>query len=330
MKKTLIALAALAATAAFAQDAVSIKGTLDPSYQNVVTTNNAGNAFTQNKIANNAQGTSQVTFYGTENLGGGLKALFLYEMDFDATVIDATTTTATSGHVAGSRGGEVYAGLSGGFGSIKLGGANTPSLTTQGSRQFFGTKIGSGFGGVQGTGHVRSNGSMVYATPSFSGFSAAVGYIPQTDTSLTATTKATSDVGVFYANGPLNAGVSVWNQEGTTGQTNLFVSYAIGAATVTVGAHSEDIAGKKSTGQNIALKYALNGNMDLLANVGRLDDQEATDNDKNISAIGLQYRLSKRTSIYGRYVLENNSYATVVSTDVAKVQTTLVGLQHNF
>jgi len=319
MKKTLIALAALAATGAFAQSSVTLKGTFDPSFAHSTTTTN-GVDTNLNFVRNNSQGTSQITFVGTEDLGGGLTANFLYEGDFTV----AEQASATNG--IGNGGGEVYAGLAGAFGSLKVGGPNTPSLTTQGSRQPFGTKIGSGFKGVLGGGHVRESNSFVYATPTFSGLSAAVGA-----SAATAAAAAKYDFGVNYANGPVAAGVSYYTQENVNKQTNVFASYVLGAAKIIVGYHNEDATvgavTNNSTGMNIAGTYAVTPSVTLLGNYAQLDDKAAANADKTIAAFGARYDLSKRTSVYARYVSESNDNAGV---GVSAIKTTLVGMQHNF
>jgi len=154
-KKTLIALAALSAAASFAQSSVTISGTFDPSVQNQKVTYAGGASVSNNLIGNNGQGTSQITFKGVEDLGGGLKASFLLENDFnaryDARGNEGTTSAGVNGTNFGTSGGEQYLALEGGFGKIQAGAANTPSLTAQASRQPFSTKIGSGFNGVLGT-----------------------------------------------------------------------------------------------------------------------------------------------------------------------------------
>jgi len=160
MKKSLIALAALAATSAFAQSSVQLVGTFDPSVANSTTTYSGGKV-SNTFIRNNSQGTSQITFKGTEDLGGGLKASFLLENDFD-TRYDANgpmglTAAGTKCNNLGSGGGEQFLAIEGGMGKLQVGAANTPSLTTQASRQPFSTKIGGGFNSTMGTSHVRTN-----------------------------------------------------------------------------------------------------------------------------------------------------------------------------
>ena len=259
---------------------MTISGTFDPSVQNQKVTYAGGASVSNNLIGNNGQGTSQITFKGVEDLGGGLKASFLLENDFnaryDARGNEGTTSAGVNGTNFGTSGGEQYLALEGGFGKIQAGAANTPSLTAQASRQPFSTKIGSGFNGVLGTGHVRSNNSLVYSTPVFNGFSAGVAYAfnhnaqqaatavqqaaANTGASTTASTNTENqssvmDLGLNYANGPLAAGVSYWETGAYTGavaatavtgvavpkvqQTNLYASYDLGVAKLFAGYHTE-------------------------------------------------------------------------------------------
>jgi predicted porin len=93
MKKTLIAVAALVATGAFAQS-LTIYGTVDAGYSSVITTNPTAAAWgttaaaTETKVvgyANNpgtsgAMTSNRLGFKGEEDLGAGLKAGFTYEL----------------------------------------------------------------------------------------------------------------------------------------------------------------------------------------------------------------------------------------------------------
>jgi predicted porin len=331
MKKSLIALAVLAASgASFAQSSVTVFGTFDPSVASAKTTYGNGNSVTQQTVRNNSQGTSQITFKGVEDLGGGLKASFLLENDFD-TAKDAT------GNI-GSKGGEQYLAIEGGFGKIAAGAPNTPTLTAQAAANPFGTKIGGGFG-VLNTAHVRNNNTVMYSTPAFSGFSAAAAYSFKTkaDTNPTTAIAAVADItdiGLNYANGPLAAGVSMYKVAGLAGaadnkETNAYATYDFGVAKLGAGYYTEKTGTTvDSKAYNLSAAVPLNANLSLLANVGKKDDKVAANLDRSINAIGLKYTLSKRTSVYARMVNEKND--NVASTAAAKVQTTLVGVQHNF
>ncbi|MFZ9261610.1 MAG: porin, partial [Limnohabitans sp.] len=95
MKKTLVALAALAATGAYAQ--VTISGYFGGSYDNVTITNPAASR-TGNKSENRiSDHSSRVVFNATEDLGGGLSAIGQFDLRFklDATSrIQAETASA--------------------------------------------------------------------------------------------------------------------------------------------------------------------------------------------------------------------------------------------
>jgi predicted porin len=356
MKKTLVAIAALAAFGAQAQSTVTITGTLDPHYQIAKTTFADGSKRSATEMVSSNVGTSNVTFSGTEELGGGLKGLFLYEMDPDSTF--SPSAPATAGPVAG---GQIFAGLSNSMGSIKLGAPNTPSLTTQSSRSGFGSKIGGGRSGMglSGSSRTRQSDSVVLESADFSGFKAALSYTAKATAGTEAAygyskvtaASAISDLGVFYTNGPVAAGLSQYKQNGAAVHTTSFVSYTMGAIKVMAGMHTNNnqkaqatdddgtatAAAKlqaglgKSKGSNIAVNYTM-GATTFLANVARLDDQTSVNRDLKMTAVGVKYDLSKRTSLNARLISEKRSNITATNTDIvaSDVKTTLIGVQHNF
>ena len=87
MKKTLIALAALAAAGAtLAQSSVTIYGRLDLGMNQITTTEGAAagvDAFSLAGAQDRSTG-SRLGFRGTEDLGGGLRAGFQYEIGINA------------------------------------------------------------------------------------------------------------------------------------------------------------------------------------------------------------------------------------------------------
>ena len=343
---------------------MTVFGTFDPSIVSQKSKQITGGtpaaptttSVTQTYLRNNSQGTSQVSFKGEEDLGGGLKAMFLIENDFHAGQAISSSNLFSGG------GGELYLGVSGELGTVKLGAANTPSLYAQLSANPFGTKIGSGFG-VQNTARVRTNNSIVYNSPSFSGFKVDVALASalKDDANVTKYTAAGSvtDIGLSYANGPLAAGVSVWKTGAYTvagsgavaalnvtenKQTNLYVTYDLGVAKLGVGYYTEkqdrtaaaatDVTANKavamldSKASNISLAVPM-GAVTLMANYMSKDvTTQAGNLDAKVAGVGAKYALSNRTSLYGRYV--NESYTSALVGGNSSVKTTLVGLQHNF
>jgi predicted porin len=142
MKKSLIALAALSAfaTAAQAQSSVTVYGLIDAGYATSNIDHGAGVETNQKVVgglhSGNGTGTlsgSRLGFRGTEDLGGGLKANFVLETGINYSNGEAATTTpsastaalANSSMFANVRQG--WAGLSGGFGDLRIGTHNSLS-----------------------------------------------------------------------------------------------------------------------------------------------------------------------------------------------------------
>jgi len=344
MKKTLIAVAALAATTAFAQN-VTVIGTVDATYRSTTVDYGNGTSGGQNAIGQNGSGTSNFTLIGTEDLGGGLKAIFNTEFDFDP------SNKTAQGPIGG---GQLFVGLEGAFGSIKAGMPNSPTLTVQGSRSAFGTKDGgrvgvatsaniatSSGGSVMGQSVTRTAGSLLYTTPNFSGFSAQLDYAPGAKTEAGITeTGATTDIGAFYANGPIAAGVTRYTVAGAAGGSELaltsyYGSYNFGVAKLTVGGHQrkQDNAVAASviddSGYGAAVDVPLSPALTLNTHFVKVDDKATADLDKTMMAIGLNYALSKRTSTYVRYVSEKADNATTAA-QIKTGSEYLVGVRHNF
>lgn len=200
MKKSLIALAVLAASgAALAQSSVTVYGRLDASVGSADVGRVAGAAGTlplatsTTGMFNSALTSSRLGFRGVEDLGGGLKAIFAIETGF---AVDAPSATTLGDRAA-------FVGLSGGFGTVKLGRHDTSfddirdlmvssnlwdstnfasTETIVGAGAITGTQGWAGVGGGNGTGNSladygdRASNQIRYESPSFGGFSAGVSY----------------------------------------------------------------------------------------------------------------------------------------------------------
>lgn len=233
MKKSLVALAALAATGAFAQSTVSIQGIMDA---NISSGKSYGQSYSL--IGQSGARTTTIRFHGTEDMGGGLKANFRFEVQpsligGDGNGLNNTIATpaAVSGNASAQATGQAsaqsglvgkgysFVGLSGGFGEIQFGTINTASLAAylNGSGAF-GTGVGSGYGVIQGsTGtntFTRFETSAVYITPSINGFTArfqtALGNDSQygASTGVTLRRSGMQEVGLAYAAGPLSVNLA--------------------------------------------------------------------------------------------------------------------------
>ena len=182
MKKSLVALAALAATGAFAQSSVTLYGRIDAGLFNQTReTQAAGSKVTTFDLAGaqNTKTGARLGVTGVEDLGGGLKAGFVIETRVN---IDKSANTAggiTQGTFGATR--QANINLNGGFGTIVLGTyynafddlryAHSPNIG--GLAGGDATNL-SGIGAVAGATHSaiseRSENGLGYSTPSFGGF----------------------------------------------------------------------------------------------------------------------------------------------------------------
>jgi len=221
MKKTLIALAAVAATgAAMAQSSVTIYGVIDAAYTSV---NNTGVGSTDNTgmtSSNNA--TNRLGFRGSEDLGGGLKANFQIETGF--------STDAPGGTTLGDRG--AWVGVSGGFGEVRLGREYSTTFWSGFLFSPFGTGgVGNNFGfaarvlayQITGQGNadatatgsqnaIWNNNSITYSTPRISGFQGHLQYVLDEQTASSG--GKSTGFRLNYTDGPLSAEVAYSKTDG--------------------------------------------------------------------------------------------------------------------
>jgi predicted porin len=301
MKKSLIALAALAVVgAASAQSSVTIDGNV----QLGVVKNTGSSA-----QLNAANGANQIRFRGTEDLGGGLKANFALAQRFspESGRADGTANNRPTFQ------GESTVGLSGGFGSIKLGRALTALQGPVNSTDPWGTwTVGSvavvpGGYNTDNTANVDGEGAgrtdaIFYASPNFNGFSAAVSLgLKNSAASGASVTHAKNLVSFWasYANGPLMVGGGVEQNRRDDDVTVILGTYNFGAVKLGAGYGQVDtvaIAGAKRKNYNL-MATAPMGAFTLKAGYGN-SKAEGTQVKTTKLGLGGEYALSKRTYLY--------------------------------
>lgn len=329
MKKSLIALAVLAASgAAMAQSSVTLYGVLDIGYSKLKGgkwgQNNGDTGYGGGTGATGIDGfhtPSRIGFRGTEDLGGGLAANF--QLETHGSDLSTGGTGLTFGR-------EAWVGLSGaGWGSVQLGRASSIAAKVMGAYDFNGTSQSSaldraGISGVTWYGSSRRSSQLQYASPNFGGVTVRAGATLKGDqdgvqgVGVSAGAKNQYSLGATFANGPL----AVSAVAETKGNTALRTAYAVGASydlsvvklgatfnrreragvdgyntfsTITGfgGAASRNAGGKGWTVQAVAPLGA--------ANIGV---QYARNTEAGIKALELfaNYALSKRTTLYVDYV----------------------------
>ncbi|MDR2165805.1 MAG: porin, partial [Zoogloeaceae bacterium] len=240
MKQKLIplAIACLASGAAFAQTNVQIYGTVDVGFARRGD-NVADNVGKQNAFNSGQSGTSLVGFKGVEDLGNGLKALFVLEAGFAAD---------TGSHVDGDKlfNEQAFLGLTGNWGTAIAGRLVAPRHGFLSAIDPFGAGTVGQYrnvyndvefhrdaidlvndkAGLTGDDRYsalkladvdRVDNAIAYVSPSFSGFNVTVAYATQAigqegnGISYGASTDNDGDAKVFtilprYTNGPLDVG----------------------------------------------------------------------------------------------------------------------------
>ncbi|MDB5764574.1 MAG: porin [Herminiimonas sp.] len=359
MKKTLCVLAALAAVTNYASaqsSSVSIYGLIDEA----VVLERGGAAGPVNKLSSGVSAGSRIGFKGTEDLGGGLSALFLLENGFQA-------DTGALGQGGLLFGRQAYAGLKGGFGTVTLGRQYTPQyLTTSFADPFSNGSAGDSVNILQATGNAgsRMDNTVKYATPDLNGFSGEFAYgFGEVAGNAGAGRQIGAEVG--YAAGPLDVRLAYHNRNNDTATTTLAsakntllaATYKFAVAKLHF-AYGIDKGPLSSPLRNLAnpYNYAVAptaasvttdstdvllgvtvpfGPHTILASYIRKNDKTAANQDATQSAIGYRYALSKRTDLYAAYAVINNkngaSYTVGNAIETGSGDKALnLGIRHTF
>jgi predicted porin len=321
MKKTLIALAALAAAgASFAQSSVTLYGVADVA---VGKTNKAGLGLANDQfqaIASNVlnNGTSRFGLKGVEDLGGGLKAGF----NFEGGLSLANGAGNLSGGQLFSRAANMS--LMGGFGELRAGRTLTTSFYSIASWELTGAAnysvVANQFG-FAGAGP-RDSGVVMYNSPNFSGFSFSASTILKGNNVyvIGGEGKGKYDLSATYANGPIVASFAYNKvQDGNKGYA-LGGKYDFGPAAVAASIQKS----QDNSGTILAKGYTLG----VSGNVGAVGltfdyarDSQFKDSDYLLEA---KYPLSKRTFAYAVYMRDGKGKTA------ESVNGYSLGLRHNF
>ena len=225
-KKNLIAVAGLAVLASAAQAQVTLYGNVDLSVARTEAKNVDGNAVTA--VESGIHTGSFFGLKGQEDLGGGLKAFFVLESDIGADVGETDEDglfTRTS-----------ELGLSGGFGTVKLGNSRSLGfLANAAYNPFPVTGLLNTSQGVNGYGNLQN--SVTYMSPDLSGFTVAAQYGASEEKGVS----SAKGIALNYAAGPLAVGFNYSTEERTlSAGVNDFLR-AVPAGFVTLPAAAADL-----------------------------------------------------------------------------------------
>jgi len=352
MKKSLIALAVLAASgAAMAQSTVTLYGRADV-WLGSVKVDTAGTSTRTTKLDNGGATSSRWGMIGAEDLGGGLKANFNLEQ---GVAVD-TGTAANFGRAA-------WVGLSGGFGAVKLGFGSTAFDDVSGASDAIFDSDLSPMNGADSYGNVpavfnsvrytsRPGNTIYYQAPNMGGFSGAISYglDETTDTTVTPVVHGTSNTSfnLTYGAGPVAAqfAYQIQSTDGAASDikfTRLGASYNFGVATAKLvyGSVKNQQINLVTLDKGVYLdgastsEYLLGVDVPVSAAMtvsaayaSSSDNTKAGDTDRSGYAIGAVYNLSKRTALYGGY--KSMKYDFTGVTPDTKVSILALGVKHLF
>jgi predicted porin len=350
----LTAATAMATSLASAQSNVTIYGLLDVA----VVHESGGTAGAMTKLTSGVGGGSRLGFKGTEDIGNGLKALFLLENGFQAD----TGAMGQGGLIFGR---QAYVGLQGGFGTVLVGRQYTPEYLVV----VFADPFGSGWVGdtknlVATTGNAfsRMDNTVKYISPTLQGVTVELAAAPGEVAGDSASSRQLGG-SVAWAAGPLQVRVGYHNRNNDTAtltntdnarNTVIAAVYDFGVLKVhglvgvNRGLNSSVFRSATNPFGRAATPVASTDSRDALAGVtvpfGRhallasyihKDDRTVRNQDANQVAIGYRYTLSKRTELnvaYARIDNRNGASYTVGSAIEAGTgdRSASVGMRHAF
>jgi len=346
MKKSLIALAvagAFSAPAFAATSNVDIYGVIDASVTNVdvkvAGVKIADNWQVGNVGNDSAVDSSRLGFKGTEDLGGGLKAIWQIESKID---VEGTGTTI------GQR--NTFLGLAGSFGTVIIGNHDTPEKLSTASLDVFADSVGdyNMMGVIIDT---RESDVLAYISPTWSGFHFAVATVA--GEGQVKNVGAGKNEGIadhysmtgIYQNGPLHLSVAYTSlKDGydlsalkfggnqflaatalpDTKIWRLGAGYTMGDLKLTAVYQNVDIdgfAGALEKGYTLGAAYTM-GPIVLKAQYGTREDLLEG------WSVGADYNMSKRTKAYVVYTAyDNETSGPLSNTDLKALR---IGLRHSF
>ncbi len=331
MKKSVLALAVLGALAgsASAQSSVTVYGVIDAGVV-LESGNAAGNV---RKLTSGVGSGSRLGFKGTEDLGGGLSALFVLENGFNA-------DDGSLGQGGAIFGRQAFVGLRGNFGTLTLGRQYAPEYLVLAFADPFGTGFAGNAGNLMpmsGNAVARMNNTIKYASPEFGGFSGELAY---GFGEVTGDSSACRQLGLAfgYKSGPLAVRLGYHNidndtatTKGTTAGKNTLLAgtYDFGAVKAHLaygqnkGPNSSRLRNNANPFGTLVAPTPSTDNRDLLVGVTVpfgphtimasyvvKNDETANNQDANQLGVGYRYALSKRTDVYAAYArIENKNGA---------------------
>lgn len=344
MKNSIVSLALLSAFmgSAWSQTNVTIYGIADAGVR--YDDNDAASNGKKWSLGSGLQSGSRFGFRGREDLGGGLSALFVLENGFN--IDDGQLRT---GNTLFDR--QAWLGLSGSFGTLKLGRQYAPIRVAVESIDPFGLGGAGNAANFLNVHGERTDNTLNYTTANLGGFSGQVAY---SFGEVAGNNSAGRNLGLSagYASGAFTVVTAYHAREllasnGTTpngDEKTVMVggTYDLGLAKLHAAysrSEGETAAGVTNLDRNDVLIgiTAPIGAGSILVSYNRRSDDIAgtggTSRDASRVALGYLHTLSKRTNLYAMYARTSNDAGVNLNGGAANgadPSTVMVGVRHRF
>ncbi len=352
MKKVLLTAAILAtfANVAAAQSTVTVYGVIDLGLASVTNATasthvptSAIPAYTggdEFKMQSGIQAGSRLGFRGTEDLGGGMSALF----NLEAGILADTGASDQGGLLFGR---QAWVGLkSNSLGTVTVGRQNPSHYLAWKSIDPMDDGFAAAGSNLIPTNGKRINNALKYATPTISGFNADLFYALG---EVTGDNSASRTLGstLAYQDGPLMVKLAYHalnNATSTDKSTNIVLggTYNFGIAKAHVAFNSNKGTGTLDSRDTLVGLTVPMGDSSFMLSYISKDDKSVANKDATQLGLAYTYALSKRTNLYTSFAkVSNDNGATYRSYDstapisgqtgaVGGTQEINVGIRHTF
>lgn len=250
---------------------------------------------------NVSSNSSRLGVKGSHELDYGLKGIFQIEqqINFD-----------TQGDQLASR--DTFAGLQGGFGTVRVGKFDTPFKALRSRIDLFGDQVGDARNitrGVNRTWDERFANTVHYLSPSLGGVFGELAYSSNRSGSSTADNDDDAfSAAAGYRKGAVYAAVAYERQNSVADDLSAVraaASFDLGALRLSAFAQRADFdADRTDNMYGGGVRYGI-GNAGLKAQVYALD-ADATAADALMLAVGVDFKLARNLTVYGNYAMMDN------------------------
>ena len=244
---------------------------------------------------------SRLGFKGKQKLDDSYTATYKFEWQVDATEDKAT----------GLEGRNMYAGLKGAFGELRIGRHDSPLKMTQGKFDQFGDTDGDLKNAGEQDGEHRNNNTLTYLGK-FSDIGVNVQIIPGEGDGTTAGDGPADSIsaGVTYKAGPMYFGLGhdAYDNKGGSAKdslTRLVATYKVSGmqigALYQTGVEKPSASTAKEDWLGLSFNMKMGKNNKLKAQYITVKDSAASVNKSTLMAVGFDHKLGKKGTVYAMY-----------------------------